>query len=69
VKRKSFRVQQAEVNADLLDGWVLVQLLRFDGSPRQQRRIQAHMAMAAALPLADCPCAVCESLRGQVSNA
>jgi hypothetical protein len=69
VKRRPRTTVRAEVAAELLDGWMFVQLLKFDEGERQHRRIRAHLATAAALPLADCPCLTCECLRGQVSGA
>jgi len=69
VKRRPRLVLGSEVASELLDGWVLVQLLKMDNPDRQLRRLQAHLTTAAVLPLSDCGCHVCVSLRGQISNA
>jgi hypothetical protein len=69
VKRRISRRVPAEVNAELLDGWMLIQLLKYETPELAARRISALFATSAGLPLPDCWCPLCTSVRGRVSNA
>lgn len=69
MKRRTEKYRQAELNAELLDGWMLVQLLKF-GSDQEKRRRLAQLALEAqSLPFKDCSCVTCLALQGQVSGA